>query len=620
MKTRQYMKDRKVDKPWYEKPLPESGKVHYMTAFACISLLVISLVYTLLLGRGIFYFQESRVLFIFSTGYVSNFTNIPGGLLVYAGNFLTQFYYYPVIGSAIYALLLCLSFHVFRKLTLVSDAGQLPVLLAYLPVSAVLLLQSEYYFHIYHLLGFILSSGWFIISSRRFSGPFRILSFPFLYFLTGSYAFIFALMISIHSVYFTRAKLRLIRLSSITVVCAVTYFIFREFVFLQQNDRFLTYPLFVSENGKMNIVFILLSSYLVLLPVISDIISKSVSGKAAGRYAVPVGLILTVLAVVIFLLNTYDPVIANVSRFDRLAEERNWDAIILEHEKIQSDNVIEQYYYNLSLAEKGELCSRMFFGRQSNGSLALTLARTDEQSHRSMLFYYAVGLSCEAHRLAYEQMVQHGYRPDNIKMLILTDLIGGNYAVAERYIRVMKKTLFYRIWVQKYERMPGRPDAIKADHELGRQISLLPLKDFYIQSDDFRNIDMLLESNPGNIPAFEYYLARLLCEKDLVEIGKEVRKLKEKGYQRIPRHIEEAIVSLVNVTGEFPDLGGLEISKETDQRFLAYFDRLKAFHNDRKLVQKGIKKEERNTFWFYLQFGHAGKSVLTRGDSDQSIY
>ncbi len=150
------------------------------------------------------------------------------------------------------------------------------------------------------------------------------------------------------------------------------------------------------------------------------------------------------------------------------------------------------------LSEKGELCSRMFFGRQSHGSMSLTLKRDDDQSYRAIYFYYAVGFTGEAHHLAYEQMVQHGYRPENIKMLIKTELINGNFKIAERYINVLKKTLHYKNWAEKYEKMLFKPELVNSDPELGEKIRLLPEKDFYIVTDDFRNIEMLLQVNPDN--------------------------------------------------------------------------------------------------------------------------
>jgi hypothetical protein len=306
--------------------------------------------------------------------------------------------------------------------------------------------------------------------------------------------------------------------------------------------------------------------------------------------------------------------------FDKLVYDQKWDEVIRQQEKLQSSNIVEQYYYNLALSEKGELCSRMFFGLQSNGAMALTLERNDEQSFRAMYFYYTVGLTCEAHHLAYELMVQHGYRPENIKMLIKTELINGNFKIAERYIGVLKKTLHYKNWAKKYEKMLFKPEQVNSDPELGGKIRLLPKNDFLAVTDNFGNLDRLVNENPGNRIAFEYRIARMLLEKDLMEVGAEVKDLKGLGYVHIPRHIEEAIVSLVNITSKFPEMGGLLISNDTDHRFIKYFSDLKPFRGDRNLVEKGIKKADKNTFWYYLQYGSIKSNSFIGNPVDNSIY
>ena len=262
----------------------------------------------------------------------------------------------------------------------------------------------------------------------------------------------------------------------------------------------------------------------------------------------------------------------------------------------------------------------MFFGQQNYGPMSLVLPRDGEQAYRAVYFYYVIGLISEAHHLAYELMVQHGYRPENIKLLVKTELINGNYKIAERYINVLKKTLHYKSWAEKYEKMLFNPDLIYADPELGEKIRLLPKADFFIVTDDFRNIEMLLQANPENGIAFEYKIARMLLEKDLMAVGSEIKNLKGLGYSHIPRHIEEAIVSLVNITKEFPELGGLSISYDTDQRFLRYFSDLKSFKGNRKLIEKGINKADKNTFWYYLQFGLIKSEFFKSSPVDDNIY
>jgi len=67
-------------------------------------------------------------------------------------------------------------------------------------------------------------------------------------------------------------------------------------------------------------------------------------------------------------------------------------------------------------------------------------------------------------------------------------------------------------------------------------------------------------------------------------------------------------------------MGGLTISSDTDQRFLQYFSDLKSMKGNRKQVESQIKKVDRNTFWYYLQFGLVKSNVFKIGTDDNGIY
>jgi hypothetical protein len=217
-------------------------------------------------------------------------------------------------------------------------------------------------------------------------------------------------------------------------------------------------------------------------------------------------------------------------------------------------------------------------------------------------------------------MVQHGYTPENIKMLIKTELINGNYKIAKRYINVLKHTLHYKNWAEKYEKMLFNPALIISDPELGEKISLLPKKDFFITTDDAKNIELLLKENPDNKRAFEYKIARLLLEKDLLAVIGEIKKMNTFGYNYIPRHIDEAIVEFKAVTKSVPDLDGLAVSPETEKRFDQYRTVLSFYKGNKSLVEKGMKKPEKNTFWYYLQFSVMKSDFFKSSPENNSIY
>jgi hypothetical protein len=608
-----------------ERFLPPETKTMRFESWLSISLLVLlSFFYYYILGRGIFSFQESNMLFIFSGDYLSKFTDKPGGLLLYAGNFLTQFYINPLAGSLMISALFVMLFLVFREIAGKLNAGSMTLtIFALLPSAMIMLMQTRYDFHLHDILGFLLALSWFIIHVKFENRIFRIvflLMFPVLYYVAGSYSFIYTAIWTSYCVFHEKGPKRYFYPGALALVLLTTYLVFRNLLFFQSPGRLLTFPLFLNETKRLTTFLALLSAFIVLMPLIVRLTNRMEKAKIYERFIPLTGIAAIITFSVIILINTYDPVVANIMKFERMVHNQDWDGIIREQEKIQSSNIIEQYFYNLALSEKGELCSRMFYGRQSYGSMALTLSRDDDQAHRAMYFYYTIGLNGEAHHIAYELMVQHGYRPETIKMLIRTEILNGNYRIAERYINVLKKTLFYRGWAEKYGRLLYKPEAVKMDRDLGRKAVLMPGKDFFVVTDDFRNIDMLLDANPANTVAFEYKMARFLLEKDIMEAGKEVKKLKGLGYSRIPRHIEEAIISLVNVMKEFPDMGGLTISKDADQRFPEYFTDIKSFGGDRKLMEKGIKKNDRNSFWYYMQFGRVKSDFMRKGQADQSIY
>ena len=609
----------------FKKMFPDNGITGKIeTGLSCSLLVTISFFYFYLFGTGIFFYQENNSLFVFSSDYIKDFAAKPGGMLHYAGNFLVQFYYSPFYGSLLISILFVLCFIILKKIAGVLNGGRpFPILLVLIPSSLFLLLQTRYDFHIYSILGFLIVLSLFFFSISSESKGIRfiiIILFPGLWYLTGSFALVYLGIIIVHNIVCQKGKLHFLWLLSQITVAAATFIIFKSVLFLQPLSKIFAYPLFINSTTRLTTFLFLFSGFIILFPLIIKTGAALLLNKKFNRYGSLVS-ILTIFSLSVFILiKNYDRETDNAMKFEKMAYNREWDRIIRQHERIQSFNIVDQYYYNLALSEKGELCSRMFFGRQSNGSTSLTLKRDDEQSFRAMYFYYTVGLTAEAHHLAYELMVQHGYRPETIKMLIKTELISGNFKIAARYINVLKKTLHYRTWVEKYEKMLFKPEFVNSDPELGGKLKLVPKNDFFIYTDDFRNIEILLLGNPDNRLAFEYKIAKLLLEKDLMAVGSEIKNLKGLGYSHIPRHMEEAVVSLVNITGEFPDLGGLSISKDTEQRFFRYFSDLKAFKGNRGLIEKGLSKTDKNTFWYYLQFGVINSDFFRGGHVDENIY
>ncbi|MBE3086607.1 MAG: hypothetical protein IMZ64_10380, partial [Bacteroidetes bacterium] len=386
-------------------------------------------------------------------------------------------------------------------------------------------------------------------------------------------------------------------------IAAVSFLIFWKIIFLQPVEHIILFPLPLLENAAYKATFFILTGYIVFYPLICRVAIMGKNSRLNKRFYSFMSIIL-VFAIAIFLLfKIYNPQTARVVELERLIFGGKWDEAIRFQEKKPSKNLIGQYFYNIALSETDQLCDRLFFGSQDFGAGSLVLPWGDEHLNRGAYFYYSIGLINEAHRWAYEEMVVYGYRPQNIKLLAKTSLINGDYRMARKYINILKRTIYYRDWAKKFEEMADNPDLIRSHPELGAKLKILPKNNFFIKfNEPQNNLPLLLEAQPDNRKAFEYYLAGLLLTKNVEVAVNNIAKMKEMGYTRIPRHIEEAVLIYYNSKKVFPDLGGLTISIETKERFDQYFATYINGRNNPSLLKEKMQEKFGNTFWFYFHF------------------
>ena len=175
-------------------------------------LFIISAAYFYWFGNGIFFYQENKSLFIYSSEYLQEFTIKPGGLLIYAGNFLTQGYFNSLYGSLIVSILLILLCIVFIKINKrLSSDRSFSLFLILLPSCLLLLLQTRYDFFMQHSLGYLLVTLWFLVSIVPVKKHLRFIIlalFPIFFYLVGSFALIYLGMYIMYSVIYEKEILR----------------------------------------------------------------------------------------------------------------------------------------------------------------------------------------------------------------------------------------------------------------------------------------------------------------------------------------------------------------------------------------------------------------------------
>lgn len=597
-----------IEKRSWQKMIPDiKWAVRYDIYILPTIFFLISTLYFCLFGSHVLFYQENFSLFVFSDEYLQQFIVKPGGLLEYAGNFLTQSYFHYIIGAIIVSLILTLLVIVFLQINKrLSPGVSYSLVLIFVPSCVLLLMHSSFIYLMYNNLGFILATLYFllsIMSDKKHIHIVVLVFFPVFYYLVGAYAWIFLGMYIFYNLVFGRVIYPVFLL----VITFGTFILFRDVLFLQTSDALLRYPLPLVKFYTHIIFFYLVCGLFILFPLLIKI-SGLIKIKTEKARTISFSMVVIVFIITLISLSIlYKPEDANLFKIEKMVTRQDWEGVVKRQENYPSSNIIVQYYYNLALSEKGQLCERMFFGRQDFGTRALIIPWDSQKGinniFRGVYFYYAIGLINEAHRWAFESMVDQGYRPENIKLLIKTDLINGHYKVAEKYIYVLKKTLNYRKLAIKFEKMLNNPALVNSDPELGEKIRLQPKEDFPIKiKNPQTNLPALLKSNPDNKKAFEYKMAWYLLGKNVGGIIQDIRTWKEIGYKQMPKHIEEAALIYYANSGLVSGISGLKMSDETGFRFLKYESSTKPFGGNKLPDPKEVQKMVGNTYWYYLEF------------------
>lgn len=571
---------------------------------AAAALFVICYLYIAFLSSHILSFQEEQFLFIFSGEYLKERALIPGGILEYAGRFLSQFYEIPVLGALILTAVIFLpGFLTFKIARSLNCDNTISYMLALLPPAFLLLMQRQYFNMLEHSLGYTIVLACILGIIKFPARTVPLLLFPVAWYIAGAFA------LALPVAYFLFALASGDRKKQVTalilvVVAAITFFVFRNVLFVVSGKQLVSFPLPLIANSFHRTFFVLASVFVIILPALSVLVRDKGSKAESKKYAMVMssGFVVIVTAVLVIRIN--NPMISEVLKIQDAAYDGRWEDVIGIHEKHHSGNLVSEYFYNIALTEKGLLCEKLFSKVQVFGTDGLILPWGNEHLERGAYFFYATGLVNEAFRWAYEEMVVYGLRPHNIRMLIKSSLVAGNYKVADKYIDILSKTLFYRKEAERLRKLSGDPAAIAADSEMGPISRIMPQSDFFIYTDKpEENLPALFDSNNSNRRAFEYMTVWLLLEKDIETALSNIRFMPGMGYKRLPRYLEEAVMIFYNSQGTLPDLSGYSISTETMNRFNQYSNAFRLARNNPATTGEVMQKRFGDTYWYYVHFG-----------------
>ena len=602
----------------------------------CIAVLVTVVVialgayYLIVRNSDMLFMAQSRDFFSFDHSFRAYCMHYPGGFISWVSSFLTQFFFYPKIGSAIMVAIWVLTLWLSKVAFKVKMAW-----MAVLAIPVVCLLvstidtgywlyynkQTGYWF--YGTLGYfattllVLFYSFFKKKSDRIIVTCLIaITYPFL----GWYTLLALLYVAVVSLAGMKSSdsligkvlLPVLPVVLIGIVPLVSYNFYSSIRF--EDVWTVGFPTF--ENNDMtslfpSIPFMVLSA----VPLLFPFLPKKVEGSAGMAWGVT-------LVSIALLVGSYLWVeksdFQNYNyhaemRMYRAVDEQDWDKVLDEMGGIPGDASREMVLFkNIALMNKGEMGTKMF--KYNNmGEPAVngfdTLRVHMVQTAAPMIYYYH-GKTNFAIRWSIENSVEFGYDFDHLKILTRCALLNGEMEMAKRYLSILQSSLFYRDWAEHLMPITEKPELIKKYPEFDYVRELRDHMGTVLDGDNGLCEMYLLTYFSQTMNKDSKALQEITLDYALIQ--KDIQLFWPRFYlyaqmhagEPMPTHYQEAALLYGNLEPESADISGMPFSDEVKKSYEGFHQMSQSLLQsglDAEAVGDAMKSTYGNTFyWFYF--------------------
>ncbi|MEI3069373.1 MAG: DUF6057 family protein [Prevotella sp.] len=504
-------------------------------------------------------FQEQYQMFLFDIGYFLERIVLPGGLADYISEFLVQFYYMPVLGGTIIALLL-MSIQAISW-GLMKQYGMKAVfpgyLLSFVPSIVLWCAMGDQNL----LLSFVVAlsgallMGWIHnrFHNRLVKVVFELVSTALVYWFLGPVVFLYAaLMIGdtlmkgkqnghiLSSLGYSACLLILTVAWILLTTQSLQYPLYRIFSGL----NYYRYPGTVSPLPLGVMIWTVVVVFFGMVPDGHAWIKKLQQSKVVMVLAY----VLVIVASWFGIKASFDEMTYDLIDYDFLVRTEQWDKIIEKAEKKPATTPLGVSCVNLALSQKGQLADRLFEFYQNGGEgLFPTFTRDMISPVSTAEIFFRLGMVNDAERYMFEaQEAIPNYRKSArlTRRIIECEIINGNYQVAAKLLRRLQKTLFYSNWANQMIALLGNEKAINRHPIYGKLRKYREKKQDFLFSD--REMDQMLGllflNDNHNKMAYEYLMCYELLQRDLEKFVQYYPLGRFVGYDHIPRSFQEILI------------------------------------------------------------------------------
>lgn len=579
----------------------------------CLILLLWLLLFVFLQTVYSFHFfdLEQYQLFLFDSETIFTTLASVGGLSRLLSEFLLQFFIYPYAGALITSFLLTMAgIFTFRILKRIDPISVFIYLFSLLPVFCLLYLHTDFNYFMQgtlsYLITLLLLNLYGVFSRRSNRLIYTLISGTILFGLCGSVAVLFACTLFVKELSET-PRTGIWFLCPLLVVALVAYMsvrltLVRDYSFAFLPDMYFHYLL---KPGKiLYISWIILPAMIVILSVLRT--KKALFGRKKTICLLFQGIGCGVLFFYGFCYQV-DASTLKYKEMEYYSRTKQYDKVI-EMNKGPVNNLLYGCLLNLALAEKGALADRIFTFEQ-NGPHSLLIQDDNTYMISALLsdIYYVIGHTGASMHMAFEANIcSTGRRTGRMFMrLIETNLIYGEYAVAEKYISLLEKSFYYRKQAKEMRRYLYDDEAVCQNPAFYKRRKSLPEVNFLFTANvTERELISLTESNPENRPPVEYAGSVFLLMKNLNLFEKFIQTYYGTDVlPALPLSFQEAVIIMNEADpGSWESQG---VSRPVIARFEQYRKCILEHRNKRNLADY-VKKSFGDTYWYYYMFKNNG--------------